>query len=116
MLTGIGIGLKKSILKELSAAGLLHDIGKLNLPLDLLEKAGPLSEEEYETMKTHSELGYERLKENINISSKTKMGVYMHHENVNGSGYPLGLRDDQIYMFAKIIIKKHSHQKRPLSF
>ena len=54
-------------------------------------------------MKTHSELGYERLKENINISSKTKMGVYMHHENVNGSGYPLGLRDDQIYMFAKII-------------
>lgn len=81
----------------------MHDIGKLNLPLDLLEKAGPLSEEEYETMKTHSELGYERLKENINISSKTKMGVYMHHENVNGSGYPLGLRDDQIYMFAKII-------------
>lgn len=77
--------------------------GKLNLPLDLLEKAGPLSEEEYETMKTHSELGYERLKENINISSKTKMGVYMHHENVNGSGYPLGLRGDQIYMFAKII-------------
>lgn len=103
VLTGIGIGLKKSILKELSAAGLLHDIGKLNLPLDLLEKAGPLSEEEYETMKTHSELGYERLKENINISSKTKMGVYMHHENVNGSGYPLGLRGDQIYMFAKII-------------
>ena len=47
VLTGIGIGLKKSILKELSAAGLLHDIGKLNLPLDLLEKAGPLSEEEY---------------------------------------------------------------------
>ena len=95
--------LRRLILKELSAAGLLHDIGKLNLPLDLLEKAGPLSEEEYETMKTHSELGYERLKENINISSKTKMGVYMHHENVNGSGYPLGLRDDQIYMFAKII-------------
>ena len=60
MLTGIGIGLKKSILKELSAAGLLHDIGKLNLPLDLLEKAGPLSEEEYETMKTHSELGSKR--------------------------------------------------------
>lgn len=77
VLTGIGIGLKKSILKELSAAGLLHDIGKLNLPLDLLEKAGPLSEEEYETMKTHSELGYERLKENINISSKTKMGLFL---------------------------------------
>ena len=109
----------------------MHDIGKLNLPLDLLEKAGPLSEEEYETMKTHSELGYERLKENINISSKTKMGVYMHHENVNGSGYPLGLRGDQIYMFAKksftlrmfmirlqvsVRIKKRSRQKKPSNF
>ena len=54
-------------------------------------------------VKTHSQLGYDKLKGNINISSKTKMGVYMHHENMNGSGYPLGLRGDQIYMFAKII-------------
>lgn len=103
VLTGIGIGLKKSILKELSAAGLLHDIGKLSIPAGILDKPGPLTEEEYETIKTHSQLGYDKLKANINISSKTKMGVYMHHENVNGSGYPLGLRDDQIYMFAKII-------------
>lgn len=103
VLTGIGIGLKKSILKELSAAGLLHDIGKLSIPAGILDKPGPLTEEEYETIKTHSQLGYDKLKANINISSKTKMGVYMHHENVNGSGYPLGLHDDQIYMFAKII-------------
>lgn len=103
VLTGIGIGLKKSILKELSAAGLLHDIGKLSIPAGILDKPGALTEEEYETIKTHSQLGYDKLKANNNISSKTKMGVYMHHENINGSGYPLGLRDDQIYMFAKII-------------
>lgn len=103
VLTGIGIGLKKSMLKELAAAGLLHDIGKINIPIEILEKPGTLTEEEYEIVKTHSEIGYQKLKSNINISSKTKMGVFMHHENINGSGYPLGLHGDQIYMFAKII-------------
>lgn len=103
VLTGIGIGLKKPLLKELSVAGLLHDIGKLNIPVAILDKQGPLSEEEFEMVKMHSQLGYDKLKDNINISSKTKMGVYMHHENMNGTGYPLGLQGDQIYMFAKII-------------
>lgn len=103
VLTGIGIGLKKSMLKELAAAGLLHDIGKISIPVEILEKLGPLTEEEYEIVKSHSEIGYQKIKENINISSKTKMGVFMHHENVNGTGYPMGLRGDQIYMFAKII-------------
>ncbi len=103
VLTGIGIGMKKSMLKELAAAGLLHDIGKINIPVETLEKPGPLTEEEYELIKKHSEFGYAKLKDHLSISSKTKMGVYMHHENVNGTGYPLGLRDDQIYTFAKII-------------
>lgn len=103
VLTGIGIGLKKSMLKELAASALLHDIGKVNIPIEILEKPGPLTEEEYEKIKEHSELGYLKLKGNVNLTSKTKMGVYMHHENINGSGYPLGLKEDQIYMFAKII-------------
>lgn len=103
VLTGIGLGLKKSMLKELAASGLLHDIGKLNIPVEILRKPGPLTDEEFELVKTHSELGYEKLKGNINISSKTKMGVYMHHENIDGTGYPLGLSGNQIYMFAKII-------------
>ena len=103
VITGIGIGLKKSMLKELATAGLLHDIGKLNIPLEVLDKDGPLNEEEYGLVKKHSEYGYEKIKNNINISSKTKMGVYSHHENLNGTGYPLGLLNDQIYMFAKII-------------
>lgn len=103
VLTGMGIGLKKPMLKELAASGLLHDIGKINIPLETLEKAGPLTEEEYELIKKHSEFGYEKIKDDITISSKTKMGVFMHHENVDGTGYPMGLRGDQIYMFAKII-------------
>ena len=103
VLTGIGLGLKKSMLKELAAAGLLHDIGKISIPPETMEKAGPLTEEEYALIKKHTELGYEAIKNNISISSKTKMGVFMHHENINGSGYPMGISGDQIYMFAKII-------------
>lgn len=103
VLTGIGLGLKRSMLRELAAAGLLHDIGKINIPPETMDKAGPLTEEEYELIKKHSEFGYEKIKNNISISSKTKMGVYMHHENINGTGYPMGLSGDQIYMFAKII-------------
>lgn len=103
VLIGISIGLKKQNLKELSVAGLLHDVGKLNIPLEVIDKRGSLTEEEYEMVKKHSQLGFEKLKGNVNISSKTKMGVYMHHENINGTGYPLGLQGDQIYMFAKII-------------
>lgn len=103
VLTGMGLGFKKPMLKELAAAGLLHDIGKINIPPETMEKAGPLTEEEYELIKKHSEFGYEKIKNNISISSKTKMGVYMHHENYNGTGYPMGLSGDQIYLFAKII-------------
>lgn len=103
VLTGMGLGFKKPMLRELAAAGLLHDIGKINIPPETMEKAGPLTEEEYELIKKHSEFGYEKIKNNISISSKTKMGVYMHHENYNGTGYPMGLSGDQIYLFAKII-------------
>lgn len=103
VLIGMGIGMKKPMLKELAAAGLLHDIGKINIPSDILNKPGALTEEEYELIKKHSEMGYEKIKDNVLISSKIKMGVYMHHENLNGTGYPLGLQDDQIYTFAKII-------------
>jgi HD-GYP domain-containing protein (c-di-GMP phosphodiesterase class II) len=103
VLTGIGLGFKKPMLKELAASGLLHDIGKINIPAEIMEKAGPLTEEEYELVKKHTEFGYEKIKNNISISSKTKMGVYMHHENINGTGYPMGLSGDQIYLFAKII-------------
>lgn len=103
VMIGIGMGLRKGLLKELSVSALLHDVGKLQIPTKLLHKPGKLTEEEYEQIKKHSEYGYELLKDNIALTSKIKMGVYMHHENVDGTGYPLGLEEDQIYLFAKII-------------
>ena len=99
VMIGIGMGMRKGLLKELAVSALLHDIGKLQIPTKLLHKPP----EEYEEMKKHSEYGYELLKDNVMMTSKIKMGVYMHHENVDGTGYPLGLEGDQIYLFAKII-------------
>lgn len=103
VMIGIGMGMRKGLLKELAVSALLHDIGKLQIPTKLLHKPGKLTPEEYEEMKKHSEYGYELLKDNVMLTSKIKMGVYMHHENVDGTGYPLGLEGDQIYLFAKII-------------
>ena len=103
VMIGIGMGMRKGLLKELAVSALLHDIGKLQIPTKLLHKPGKLTPEEYEEMKKHSEYGYELLKDNVMMTSKIKMGVYMHHENVDGTGYPLGLEGDQIYLFAKII-------------
>lgn len=103
VVTGIAMGLRRGMLKELSAAALLHDIGKMQIPMRILDKPGKLTDEEYEEIKKHSEYGYELLKESHQITSKIKMGVYMHHENVDGTGYPLGLKEHQIYLFAQII-------------
>ncbi len=100
---GMGLALKESYMRELTASALLHDIGKVNVPRYILDKPGTLTLEEYEKVKEHAELGYERIKGDFQLSSKIKMGVYSHHENINGTGYPLGLVGDQIFMFAKII-------------
>ena len=103
VLIGLRLGLNKNMLRETASAGLLHDIGKPQMPKEILNKPGPLIDEEYELVKTHSQKGYEILRDNIAISSKVKMGVYMHHENMNGTGYPTGASGDQIYQLARII-------------
>ena len=103
VLIGIGMGMRQSALKELATAGLLHDIGKVQVPPEILEKPGPLTETEFDVIKMHSKNGYEKLKNNVLVTSKIKMGVYMHHENINGTGYPMGLEGEQIYKFARII-------------
>lgn len=86
----------------LVACGMFHDIGKLLIPADILNKPGKLTEDEFEIMKTHAEKGYELLK-NLNIDERIKKCALMHHEKINGSGYPQGLRGNQIDDFAKII-------------
>jgi len=90
-------------LVDLGISGLLHDIGKTKVDPKIINKPGPLDKAEWESMKQHSTWGYELLKENRDVSQRSKLGVLHHHEEGAGGGYPHGLVDNQISVFAKII-------------
>jgi len=89
-------------IKEVTIAGLLHDIGKIKIDRKILNKPGKLIKEEFEIIKQHATFGYETIKAQ-NISQNIKNGVLFHHEKLNGSGYPLGIQGEQIPLYAKII-------------
>lgn len=86
----------------LCLCGLLHDIGKLNIPDDILSKPGILTTNEYNIMKNHVNLGYNRLRDE-HISQQIKAACLLHHEKCDGSGYPFHLKSKQIPDFTKII-------------
>ncbi len=88
---------------EIGIAGLLHDIGKAQIPNSLLNKAGKLTDEEFAFMKQHSLFGYRILKDKNDFSNNIKLGVLQHHEKTNGAGYPKGVTGESISPFAKII-------------
>lgn len=89
--------------KEIATvAGLLHDIGKLRIPEKIVKKAARLTDEEYDLIKTHPMEGYNILFESRFISSIQNASL-MHHERVDGSGYPLGLKGNQIDKYAKMV-------------
>lgn len=90
-------------LNQLTIAGLLHDIGKLTIPEDILNKPGTLSDEEYAIMKSHTKRGYDILKNMDHLDSRIKKTALMHHERCDGSGYPSGLTEENIDEFAMII-------------
>jgi PAS domain S-box-containing protein len=83
-------------------AGSIHDIGKISIPSEILSKPGSLTEIEFKLVKQHSQMGYDILK-NIDFPWPVALAVYQHHERLNGSGYPLGIKDKEIIMEAKIL-------------
>ena len=89
-------------LDNLTLAGLLHDIGKLTIPEEILNKTGSLTDEEFALIKSHPKRGYEILK-NLSLNPRIKKSALMHHERSDGSGYPNGLEDDFIDEYAMII-------------
>ena len=103
MLIGKRLHLQDSKLIDLVQAGLLHDIGKIKIDSELLNKKEKLTDEEFETIKRHSMLGYEILKDSPYVGTEIKNAVLMHHERMDGSGYPLGVRDKEIGEYAKIV-------------
>ena len=89
-------------LKLLTVAGMLHDIGKVLIPPDIIKKPGALSEEEYQIIKSHPLKGYQLLKQK-NVDERIARAALMHHEKCDGSGYPLGLKAEKIHEVAKIV-------------
>ena len=100
---GIKECFKEKDLKDLCAAALLHDIGKKHIPNEILYKNGELTPEEFEVMKLHTTYGYNMLKKEYDIPSRVKVATLLHHENWNGTGYPMGKQKDEIHLFARII-------------
>lgn len=101
-LFGLWLGLDGEELKNLTIAGVMHDIGKTQVEENLIKKPGKLTKDEFENVKKHAYLGY-KLVEDLDIPEEIKHGILMHHEKIDGSGYPLGLTNDRISMSAKIV-------------
>lgn len=88
---------------QIALAGLLSDIGKSKVDQRILMKAGPLNTEEYNEVKTHTWLGYQVLKGIKGLSEGVALAALQHHERIDGSGYPLGVKGDKIHPYAKIV-------------
>ena len=89
-------------LEALRISALLHDVGKIAVDDSILKKPSALTDEEYEIMKTHPKAGY-KIMSQIPAMEPYLPGMYMHHEMVNGKGYPQGLTGDQIPLQGKIV-------------
>ena len=103
-LTSFGrhLGFPKAQLSQLAQVGLLLDIGKINLPRDLLEKQGRLSDEEFESAKAHVAHSLEILSATPDFHADVLQGIAQHHERMNGSGYPAGLIGDEISIYGRM--------------
>ena len=96
------MGFPQDRVEGIKIAALIHDVGKINLPAEILSKPGKLSEIEFNLIKNHSQTGYDILKK-IDFLWPIAEIVLQHHEKKNGSGYPRGLKGNEILLEAKII-------------
>lgn len=100
---GKQLGLSKKDLEVLGLGALLHDIGKMNVPKKILLKPGKLTNQEFEYIKKHPVDGFNILRNVYTMNLLVAHCAYQHHERLNGSGYPRGIRGDEIHLFGKII-------------
>ncbi|MEF2968864.1 HD-GYP domain-containing protein [Paenibacillus sp. M1] len=96
-------GYSKDDLTLLGLGAMLHDIGKTKLPLELLNKPSRLTDAEFEQIKKHPEIGFRLLKDEPGIPLKSAHCAFQHHERINGTGYPRGLKGEEISEFARWI-------------
>lgn len=95
-------------LETLEFAALLHDIGKIGIPADIINKPSRLTAEEFEKIKLHPKIGY-RILEDVEFLDASRNILLQHHERIDGKGYPNGLHDGQINILAKIMAAADSY-------
>ena len=100
---GRSLQLNSQQLNELGLGALLHDIGKLRIPLEILNKPDRLTDDEFEIIKKHTIYGHELLKNKSELSQQSLEIVQHHHERIDGGGYPYGLEDQHIGLYSKIV-------------
>ena len=100
---GEELGLTTARQRSLAVGGLLHDIGKLRCPDEILKKPGPLTDDEYAVVREHAEAGRKLLKELGGFGEPVLRLVQGHHERLDGSGYPYGLREAQLDLDTRIL-------------
>lgn len=96
-------GMSREQVKEVCAAGILHDIGKMDIPEEILKKPGKLLPAEFDVIKKHPVYGYHRIKDSKSLSDGVKLGVLQHHEKYDGTGYPLGLTKEKIHPYGQVL-------------
>jgi HD-GYP domain-containing protein (c-di-GMP phosphodiesterase class II) len=102
LIIGISMGMKKDILTKLGLGAIMHDIGKVFVNKNIINKPGKLTNEEYEEMKTHSLSGYRYVREKFKLPSGSYDVILDHHEKFDGSGYPHAKAGTDISLFGRI--------------
>ncbi|NLY46541.1 MAG: HD-GYP domain-containing protein [Tissierella sp.] len=95
-------GFNMDEIKKLAIGCIFHDIGKTFIPIEIINKPGSFTDEEYELVKSHSEKGYEFLTNYTDLHAVSRNISLSHHEREDGLGYPRGLRGDEIHKFSKV--------------
>lgn len=103
LITGIGLDFDIHRLRELGIGAMMHDIGKLCIPKEILKKPTQLTVDEFEEIKKHTIFGYEMLRRSDKVSLVSSYIAFGHHERYDGSGYPLQLKNDNIQICARIV-------------
>lgn len=106
--TGEAMGLPEAQVNELKVGGLLHDIGKVAIDVSILGKPGKLTENEWNEIKRHSDIGYRIINSSPEMADVAQY-VLSHHEKYDGTGYPRGLKGEEIPLLARIIAVADSY-------
>ncbi|WP_424767427.1 HD-GYP domain-containing protein [Paenibacillus sp. sgz302251] len=102
-LIGVSQGMQEEELLQLTTAGFLHDVGKVKIPIEIINKPGKLTNEEYAEVKNHTVYGFDIIRGTSEVSYRYALVALQHHEREDGSGYPYGLQKQEIDLHSKIV-------------